>query len=311
VAVFLGKTLRSRSGGGFAVGLARLARHVPVRSNQSLTACDAGVRAHPEVFTMKRMVSRVSGRGIRVACAVAGLSVLLAGSARAQTTIFNIPSTDAVEKGKGYFEIDFLVQAPGFDDVAKLFIYNPRFLAGVGHGIEVGVNIPIYHSSDFDDPSSLAYIQPNVKWKFLANDDLGLAASAGVVVNTALNSRSDQGTWSYIYGNVSKKIPGAKGARVTAGGYGVVADQDSGKATFFGKKGGVLLGYEQPLGGTVSFVADWFSGKNSLGYFTPGISVALPHSGLFNIGYSFGNDSFENSNETRNRYLFLYYGVTF
>ena len=49
---------------------------------------------------------------------------------------------------------------------------------------------------------------------------------------------------------------------MTVGGYGVVADQDSGDLTFFGKKGGVLLGYEQPLGGNVSFVADWFSGKN-------------------------------------------------
>ena len=140
---------------------------------------------------------------------------------------------------------------------------------------------------------------------------MGLAASAGVVVNTPLNSREGQGTWSYIYGNVSKKIPAAKGARVTVGPYGVVADQDSGDLTFFGKKGGVLLGYEQPLGGPVSFVADWFSGKNSLGYFTPGVSIVLPHSGLLNIGYSIGNDSWEDSNATKNRYVFVYYGITF
>jgi hypothetical protein len=235
----------------------------------------------------------------------------VARSATAQSTLFNIPSTDTVEKRKSYVEFDFLAQAPGFDDAAKLFIYNPRFLAGVGHGIEVGVNFPIYHSSDFVDPSSLAYIQPNVKWKFFNNDAMGLAASAGVVVNTPLNSREGQGTWSYIYGNVSKKIPAAKGARVTAGAYGVVADQDSGDLTFYGKKGGVLLGYEQPLGGPVSFVADWFSTKNTLGYFTPGISIVLPHSGLFNIGYSIGNDSWEDSNANRNRYLFAYYGVTF
>ena len=258
---------------------------------------------------MKRMVSRVSGRGIRVACAVAGLSVLLAGSATAQSTLFNIPSTDAVEKGKGYFEIDWLAQAPGPETGARLFIYNPRFLAGVGHGIEVGVNIPIYHSSDFSDPSSLAYIQPNVKWKFLANDDLGLAASAGVVVNTPLNVRDGQSTWAYIYGNVSKKWK--DGPRVTVGPYGVVADQDSGKATFIGTKGGVLVGYEQPLSGKVSFVADWFSGKNSIGYFTPGISVTLPHSGLLNAGYSIGNDVGDETANYKDRFLFLYYGVTF
>ena len=50
-----------------------------------------------------------------------------------------------------------------------------------------------------------------------------------------------------------------------------------------------------------------FSGKNGLGYFTPGISFTLPHSGLLNIGYSFGNDSFGDSNATKNRYLFIYY----
>jgi hypothetical protein len=257
------------------------------------------------------MVCRVSGRGIRVACAVAALSMLLAGSAKAQSTLFNIPSTDAVAKSKTYFEFDFLAQAPGFEDAAKLFIYNPRVLVGVGHDIEVGVNFPIYHSGDFNDPSSFAYIQPNVKWKFFNNDAMGLAASAGIVVNTPLNSRDGQGTWSYIYGNVSKKIMAAKGARVTAGPYGVVADQDSGDSTFIGTKGGVLLGYEQPLGGPVSFVADWFSGKNSLGYFTPGVSIVLPHSALLNIGYSIGNDSWEDSNATKNRYLFVYYGIVF
>ena len=39
-------------------------------------------------------------------------SVLVAQSASAQSTIFNIPSTDTVDKGKGYFEFDLLPQAP-------------------------------------------------------------------------------------------------------------------------------------------------------------------------------------------------------
>ena len=64
-------------------------------------------------------------------------------------------------------------------------------------------------------------------------------------------------------------------------------------------------------GNKISFVADWFSGKNNLDYFTPGISITLPHSGLFNIGYSIGNDSWANSNATKNRFVFAYYGVTF
>ena len=38
--------------------------------------------------------------------------------------------------------------------------------------------------------------------------------------------------------------------------------------------------------------------------------MVLPHSGLLNIGYSIGNDSFKN-NDLKNRALFVYYGITF
>jgi len=240
------------------------------------------------------------------------LFVLVAQSARAQSTIFNIPSTDTVDKGKGYFEFDFLPQAPGPDTGARIVIYNPRFIAGLPHDAEVGVNIPIYHNSDWN-PSSLSYFQPNLKWKYYKNDAMGVAATAGVVANVPLNSRDAQLAWAYVYGNFSKKVKaGNYGPRITGGPYGVIAKQDDPvKVGFLGTRGGVLLGYEQPLSGKVSFVVDWFSGKNSIGYFTPGISITLPHSGLFNAGYSIGNDSWENSNATKNRYVFLYYGVTF
>ena len=150
---------------------------------------------------------------------------------------------------------------------------------------------------------------------------VGAAASVGLVVNVPLNSRDGQASWSYFYGNISKKFKDANGARLTFGAYGVAANADpkSGPVSFVspddgtvGTRGGVLVGYEQPLGKSpVSFVVDWFSGKNNLDYFTPGISVTLPHNGLFNIGYSIGNDSWANSNATKNRFVFAYYGVTF
>jgi hypothetical protein len=238
--------------------------------------------------------------------------VMSARSAMAQSTIFNIPTTDTVEKGKYYFEFDFLAQAPGPEGVASLLIYNPRLVAGLGHDVEVGVNFPTLHNGDFD-PSTLGYIQPNIKWKGYKNDDMGLAAAVGIVVNTPLNQRDGQATWSYVYGLVSKKWKGDYGPRVTFGPYGVLANADpaSGPVSFIGKRGGVIAGYEQPLAKTISFVADWFSTQNNLGYFTPGVSITLPHSGLLNIGYSIGNDSWADSNATKNRYVFVYYGVTF
>jgi len=71
-----------------------------------------------------------------------------------------------------------------------------------------------------------------------------------------------------------------------------------------------ILGYEQPVHPKASIVADWFSGKNYLAT-SPGMSFTLPGSGLLNIGYAIGNDSWADSNATKNRYLFIYYGITF
>ena len=241
---------------------------------------------------------------------VALLFVVTAQTAFGQSTIFNIPTTDTVAKGKAYAEFDFLAQAPG-TGVSRTYVYNPRLVVGAPGNVEIGVNFPTYHTTG----STSAYFQPNIKWKYYNNDDAGVALAAGGILNTPLNNRDGQDSWGIIYTEVSKKVKsGAYGPRFHAGPYGIVsANQDptKGPISFGGPRGGAILGYEQPLHPKASFVADWFSGKNGLGYFTPGISITLPGSGLFNAGYSFGNDSFANSNASKNRYLFVYYGVTF
>ncbi len=249
----------------------------------------------------KRAALRVCALGV----AAVGL---VAQSAMAQSTIMNVPSTDTVAAGKVYGEFDLLYQLPGPDDFASTLVLNPRVVVGFAHDVEVGVNVPIYHNGDAD-PSNFYYVQPNVKWKFFKNDAMGLAASAGVVVNTPLNEREGQGTWSYVYGNVSKKIMGAKGPRITGGGFGVVAN-DKGKSSFGKDRAGILVAYEQPVTARVSIVADWFSGKNGIGYLTPAISVSLPNGGLFNAGYSIGNAG-EDDGLPNNKFLFVYYGMTF
>ena len=144
---------------------------------------------------------------------------------------------------------------------------------------------------------------------------MAVATDVGVVANVPINSPTggSLSVWGYGYVNASKKVKQMNSARFTIGGY-YVATKSDGTGFAAGPdntKAGVLAGYEQPVTGMVSIVADWFSGKNGLGYLTPGVSITLPHSGLLNIGYSFGNDSLANSNATKNRYGFVYYGVTF
>jgi hypothetical protein len=240
-----------------------------------------------------------------------------AQAAMAQSTIFNIPTTDAVAKGKAYFEFDFLPQAPAAEGAQRVYTYNPRLVVGLGGNVEAGVNFPTYQNSTSCNvtPATCGYIQPNLKWKFFNRDNSGVGLAGGVLLHTPINKREGQDSWGLLYANVSKKfVNGAYGPRLHVGPYGIVSgnqDPDEGPVSFLGPRAGVLAGYEQPIHSKVSIVADWFSGKNFFGYFTPGISIVLPGSGLLNAGYSIGNDSWANSNATKNRYVFVYYGVTF
>jgi hypothetical protein len=240
--------------------------------------------------------------------------VAFSGHVLAQSTIFNIPTTDTVAKGKAYAEFDFLPQIPG-TDVSRTYIYNPRLVVGAPGKIEFGVNFPIVNARGSGFSATNAYIQPNAKWKFYENEGAGVATAVGALLNAPMNNRDFQDTWGMLYGLISKKVKtGNYGPRFHGGFYGVVSanqNADKGPVSFLGPRAGAILGYEQPISQKISFVADWFSGKNNLGYFTPGISITLPANGLLNAGYSLGNDSWTNSNATRNRYVFLYYGIAF
>jgi hypothetical protein len=250
--------------------------------------------------------------------AFASLLILTAisfcGQVMAQSTIFNIPTTDTVTAKKVYAEFDFMPQVPG-GEASRTYMYNPRLVVGAPGNLEFGVNFPMYNTRTSSTSATNGYIQPNAKWKFYNNDNAGIAMAVGGLINTPLNNRSVQDSWGLLYGLISKKIKtGDYGPRFHGGAYGVVsANQDvhDGPVSFLGPRAGAIIGYEQPVSKKVSIVADWFSGKNGLGYFTPGVSITLPKNGLLNAGYSIGNDSWENNNATKNRYFFLYYGVTF
>jgi len=225
--------------------------------------------------------------------------------AAAQSTIFNIPTTDTVAPGKYYFEFDYLVQLPK-PDFGQFQIVAPRGVVGITPQLEAGVNIATTHYAD--DGGNFALFQPNAKYKFYSNDDMGLAAAAGVIAYIPINNRDDSDTFGQIYANVSKKLP--NGARVHGGIYGALSCDFCDGAS---NKVGAIAGYEQPLTGKISFVADLLTGKNFWGYLTPGVSVTLPHSGLLNIGYSIGWNELtgDGDSDYRNNALFVYYGVTF
>ena len=223
-------------------------------------------------------------------------ALLQSHMAVAQSTLFNIPSTDVVPTKKVYLEFDFLSHFKSHDD-GGFQIYVPRAVIGVGKKVEVGVNVSVVDSLTPDQP---VYISPNVKWQAYSNEGNGVAVAVGGLLYTPIVHRAGADTYGFLYSVASKRIKGTYGPRFTGGGYGLPGLRDG-----LGTKGGAILGYEQPVSKKVAFVTDWFSGKNAFGYVTPGFSITLPKSSLLNIGYSIGNQG------RGNNALFVYYGITF
>jgi hypothetical protein len=229
-------------------------------------------------------------------CALCAVTLLDSRTARAQSTLFNIPSTDVVPEKKVYLEFDFIGHLESHAG-GGFQAYVPRAVFGVGKRWEAGVNVAFLDAESPDQPVEL---QPNVKYQFYGNEEHGVSAAAGGILYTPVRNRAGVDTFGLLYTVVGKKVKGSYGPRITGGGYGLV-----GRADGNGSEGGAILGYEQPVHKRVNFVADWLSGKNRFGYVTPGLSVALPRGSALYAGYSVGNVG------RKNNALFVYYGITF
>lgn len=233
---------------------------------------------------------------IALGCLFVTLALGSKERARAQSTLFNIPSTDVVAKKKVYTEFDFVGHLEGYDD-GGFQSYVPRVVIGAGKNIEFGVNVAATNYGS----SHPVEIQPNIKYQFYNSEKNGVAAAVGGIAYLPAHDRAAFGKdqFGLLYSVVSKKVKGTYGPRLTGGGYGLVGRSDG-----TGTKGGAIVGYEQPLHPRVSFVSDWFSGKNRFGYVTPGFAFSVTKSSYFYAGYSIGNSG------RKNNALFLYYGIT-
>ena len=213
----------------------------------------------------------------------------------AQSTIFNVPSTDVQAPGKVYLEGDFITHYASYRD-GGYQTYGPRVVVGLPGKTEVGVNV-FYTRALPTEPIDL---QPNFKWKFYANERRGLALVAGILISTPITRRSSASTTAEVYLLGSKTFTAFHRPRVTFGGYRLVGSFEEGT-----DKSGIILGYEQPITSKVSFVTDWSSGNNDYGYVVAGTGITLsPKSSLY-AGYNFGNHGRGNNS------LGVFYGYSF
>ena len=220
----------------------------------------------------------------------------VAPKANAQSTIWNAPSTDVVAPHSVYVETDFLSRFAAVDK-GGFQTYGGRLVFGPVKRMEVGFNTFFTKAGDL---SVAVEIQPNMKFQFFNDEKHGLAASVGGVAYIPVNHREGTDTFAMTYSTFSKKVKTDFGPRITGGFYGLL-----GRASDQGSRTGALAGYEQPLHPKVNFVADWYSGKNRLGYAGGGFSFVVSKKSLLYVGYNLGNHG------AGNNYFNVFYGYTF
>ena len=213
-----------------------------------------------------------------LATGIAVVGWAFAAPAVAQQTLFNVPSADVLQAGKLYLEEDNLWRPGRPEDT----YFTLRAVVGVGSAVEAGVNLGGLVAEGRSVPTAILA----VKWQPLHTSQWSL--TAGVHGQFFLRGSEDGSPSGHAWAHTTWTP--ADGTRVTAGVWYASSGYADTEVTR-----GVLAGFEQRFSPTLVFQADWFSGKNSLGYFTPGFAWTLGQWVVY-AGYSFKNsDSHENA----------------
>ena len=225
-------------------------------------------------------VFRAPNPGIGKFLLVIAVMGFCSGLTMGQQTIFNVPSADVLDKGKVYAEVDISFKPNSSDAVSKFSSFVPRVVAGVGNNVEVGLNVT---GNVQPGPDSTTLV-PAIKWKAYDGKDNGWAIIGGTHLFVPVRNRTyDAGNYSYL--QVSKSFK--TGTRLTAGGYNFTKNVVARNAN----RAGGQFAFEQPLNKTWTIAADWFTGKRSAGYFTPGVIFKIGPKVTGYAGYSIGNQN--------------------
>jgi hypothetical protein len=207
----------------------------------------------------------------------------------AQQTVFNVPTTDVLDKGKVYFELDASAKANDSTAVNKFSAFVPRVVVGAGHRIETGVNI----LGNIQPGPDSTTISPTIKWKIYDGADNGWAVVLGDNLFFPVRNRAyDAGTYTYA---MSQKTFN-QNTRVGFGGYFFSKNVVAANAN----RAGGQFTFEQPVNRKLTFAADWYTGKHAGGYFTPGMIFKVGSRITGYASYTIGNQ-----NASRGNHFFL------
>jgi hypothetical protein len=221
---------------------------------------------------------------------------LLSTSANAQQTVFNVPTTDVLDKGKVYFELDVSAKPNSSAAQNKFSSFVPRLVVGVGEKVEVGVNIT---GNIQPGPDSTAIV-PTIKWKFYDGGDNGWDAVLGNNLFVPLRNKTYK-AGTYCYTMVQKSF--GAGTRIGFGSFVFTRDIVAPNAN----RAGGQFTIEHPLRKDLSLAADWLTGRHAAGYFTPGIIFKAGPKVTGYASYSIGN---QNAGQG-NHFFLLEFGYNF
>jgi hypothetical protein len=197
----------------------------------------------------------------------------------AQQTIFNVPSTEVLDRGKVYGELDVSFKPTDSALVNKFSSFVPRVVVGAGSRVEIGLNL-IGNIQPGADSTTLV---PAIKWKPYQGKDNGVAIVVGDHLYFPVRNRA-YNAGNYVYAEIGKTFK--TGTRLTAGGYDFTRS-----VVAVANRAGGQFGFEQPLTEKVTLAADWFTGKHAAGYFTPGVVFKVGPKVTGYAGYSIGNQN--------------------
>jgi hypothetical protein len=230
---------------------------------QSVTTSTEEVKAPPRALILPALLLLFCGAS---------------GVARAQQTIFNVPSTDVLERGKVYFELDASFKPNDSEALGHFTSFVPRVVVGAGGRVEVGLNV----TGNVQPGPDATTLVPTFKFK--AYDGAkrnGVALVFGDHLFFPVRNRAYR-AGNYVYAEVSKTFK--SGTRLTAGGYDFTR-----RIVATANRAGGQFGFEQPAGKKLTLAADYFTGRHAAGYFTPGVVFKLGPKAAAYAAYSVGN----------------------
>lgn len=196
----------------------------------------------------------------------------------AQQTIFNVPSTDVLDKGKVYFELDISWKPNDARAIGHFSSFVPRLVLGTGHRIEVGLNV-VGNIQPGPDATTLV---PAFKFKAYDGKENGWAIAVGDHVFIPVSHRS-YNTGDHLYVIAQKTF--ATKTRIGFGGGVFTENVVAPNAA----RGAGEFTFEQPITRKLNWNADWLTGKHANGYFTTGAAYKLTKKLTGVAAYSIGN----------------------